>query len=418
MAQRWRIIVVGIVVLWLAAMQQFAVLADDPETLTVTPTGPSPTTALEDRPTTDLEDDGADPTPTVTVLPEEATPTVLPEETAVLTPTAESLPTQTARVTATVVVLTDTTEMTPTLAVPTATPTPGADQRAVLVDESLGPVGGQATSQVFVALVDADRAVVSFEIHLFFDPEIIQVAEKDVLAVQTASPVDISEIDNEEGHIVLAMKVRDEALFHETATWDRVATITWAALAEGRSAILVGKETQFEAVDGEVLPAGPVYNGVVLARMPGSIQGQVSLQGRETFEGISVSGSLSGTRFDRESTDAEGVFVLTTSHGEGFYTVLVSKPGYLSAQSDRPVQVTVDSVVDIGTVTLLGGDVNGDDQVDIRDLSYVAWHFDEYDEKADINQDGQVDILDLTLTAGNFGKVGPTVWTVTVTESE
>ena len=75
-------------------------------------------------------------------------------------------------------------------------------------------------------------------------------------------------------------------------------------------------------------------------------------------------------------------------------------------------------VIDIGTVTLLGGDVNGDDRVDIRDLSYVAWHFDEYDEKADINQDGQVDILDLTLTAGNFGQVGPTVWTVTVTESE
>jgi len=328
--------------------------------------------------------------------------------------------TQTARVTATAAALTDTTEITPTVAVPTptVTPTPGADQLAVLVDESLGPVGGQATSQVFVALVDAESAVVSFEIHLLFNPQIIQAAEGDVLAVQTAPPVVVTEIDNDEGHIVLALETRDEALFHETPTWDRIATITWTALAAGQSAVLVGVETQFGTVDGEVLPAGPVYDGVVLARVPGSIQGHVVLQGRETFGGISVSGSLSGTRFDRESTDDEGMFVLTTSHGEGFYTVLVSKPGYLSAQSDKPVQVTVDSVIDIGTVTLLGGDVNGDDQVDIRDLSYVAWHFDEYDEKADINQDGQVDILDLTLTAGNFGKVGPTVWTVTVTESE
>lgn len=339
-----------------------------------------------------------------------------------LTPTVEGRPTQMARVTATV-------EITPTgspttalgdgtIPTPTATPTPGADQRAVLVDESLGPVGGQATSHVFVALVDADREVISFEIHLLFDPEVIQVAERGVPAVQVAPQIVVTEVDNDEGRIVFAMDARNETLFHEAPAWDRIATITWTALTEGRSAVLVGKDTRFGTMDGESLPASPVYNGVVLARVPGSIQGQVTLQGRETFEGVSVSGSLSGTRFDRESTDVEGMFVLTTSHGEGFYTVLVSKPGYLSAQSNKPVQVTVDSVIDIGTVTLLGGDVNGDDQVDIRDLSYVAWHFDEYDERADINQDGQVDILDLTLTAGNFGQVGPTIWTVTVTESE
>ncbi len=69
-------------------------------------------------------------------------------------------------------------------------------------------------------------------------------------------------------------------------------------------------------------------------------------------------------------------------------------------------------MVHLGEITLLGGDVNDDNRIDIRDLSYVAWHFDGYDARADINGDGQVDILDLSLTAGNFGRIGPTTWHV------
>jgi hypothetical protein len=74
--------------------------------------------------------------------------------------------------------------------------------------------------------------------------------------------------------------------------------------------------------------------------------------------------------------------------------------------------VTLDTVVDAGAVTLVGGDVNGDQAIDIRDVSYVAYHFDQYDPQADVNGDGVVDILDLTLVAGNFGQVGPTAWTL------
>jgi hypothetical protein len=109
---------------------------------------------------------------------------------------------------------------------------------------------------------------------------------------------------------------------------------------------------------------------------------------------------------------ADGHFVLTTSYGEGFYTLAAYAPGYLAAESDSPIQVTMDSIVDAGQITLLGGDVNGDNRIDIRDLSFVAWHFDEYDPAADINDDGVVDIADLAMTTSNFGRVGPIPWTV------
>ena len=116
------------------------------------------------------------------------------------------------------------------------------------------------------------------------------------------------------------------------------------------------------------------------------------------------------TRARHQQTEADGQFAITTSHGEGFYTLFVAMPGYLSAEIDRPVKLTMDSIVDVGQVTLLGGDVNGDNRIDGRDLSYVAWHFDEDDPQADVNGDGEIDILDLSLVAGNFGQVGPSNW--------
>jgi hypothetical protein len=74
--------------------------------------------------------------------------------------------------------------------------------------------------------------------------------------------------------------------------------------------------------------------------------------------------------------------------------------------------MTVDAVVDLGEITLIGGDINGDNEIDVRDLSYVAWQFDESDPKADINGDGVVDIFDLSLIAGNFGRKGPIEWKI------
>jgi murein DD-endopeptidase MepM/ murein hydrolase activator NlpD len=67
--------------------------------------------------------------------------------------------------------------------------------------------------------------------------------------------------------------------------------------------------------------------------------------------------------------------------------------------------------VDLCTVTLLGGDVNGDDLIDILDLAYVGGRFSSNDSRADINGDGNVNIFDLTIVGGNFKKSAPSPWT-------
>ena len=60
----------------------------------------------------------------------------------------------------------------------------------------------------------------------------------------------------------------------------------------------------------------------------------------------------------------------------------------------------------MATVTLLAGDINGDDHVDIFDLVTVGSQFGSTSPSpaaADINGDGVVDIVDIVLLAKNYG---------------
>jgi hypothetical protein len=414
MAKRWLRTNKGTiwgVVLLLVVMQAVPLLADEPEaTPTVTPTPITPTPAIVDE---------TPPTATVAAQPELAatlTPTtgltVQPVITATLAPPASPTP-----------------EPTPTAPpTPTVTPTPPSTAHiAVLTSETVLPVGGRKHSEVFIALRDVQPGVRGFELHITFNPAIVRVADVDgeaangiQIAVTTpfgstgdgGGQVTVNQADNESGEIVLAFEQPGGLAVGDANEWHKVATITWIAQAEGKSVIAVDGSTRFIATDGGLLRVDATYNGVVFVRAPGKIAGVVHLQGRTNHHGISVSGVLVTARVDKAPTGEEGRFAITTSHGEGFYTLIASMPGYLTAESDSPVKVTMDGIASAGEVTLLGGDVNGDNRVDVRDLSYVAWHFGEYDADADVNGDGVIDISDLTLTASNFGRQGPTTWQV------
>jgi hypothetical protein len=313
-------------------------------------------------------------------------------------------------------------------ATPTPTPSsplPGTAHLAVQVGESVVAVGGTASSEVFVSLTDVQPGISGFSLNLRFDPKVVQVVDADGIAgngtqVETVTffvgpqvgPQTVTEnrVDNVAGEIWLTVMQEGDTPVHDTPSWYKVATLVWTGSREGNSVVSVGSASYFVGPGGQRFELDAARNGTVFVRKPAQIQGTVWLQGRETSDGAQVACELSAARVDTVGARPDGRFVLTTSHGEGFYTVRASAPGYLSAEGDRPVKLTVGSSVDLGEVVLYGGDATGDDRVDIRDLSYVAWQFDGDDAKADINGDGQVDILDLSLIAGNFGRVGPTSW--------
>jgi hypothetical protein len=308
---------------------------------------------------------------------------------------------------------------------PTPTPTsiaqPGAAYIAVLIGECVVPVGGTASSDVFVHLQDVHPGIVRMQLVLHFDPQIVRAQDADgqsangiQVAVaaffESAQTTIENRADNDSGEIALTLAQAEDRPVQETASWRKVATIVWTGQQAGHSALIVGEESRFASVDGQTYAPTALHHGTAFARLPAQVKGRVLLQGRSEHGNTLIGSSLTATRVDRSYTGADGSFVVTATHGEGYYTLSASAPGYLTAESSGPIKLTVGDEIELAPITLLGGDVNGDNLIDIRDLSYVAYHLGGLDVQSDINGDGEVDILDLTLVSGNFGTAGPIPW--------
>ena len=125
-------------------------------------------------------------------------------------------------------------------------------------------------------------------------------------------------------------------------------------------------------------------------------------------------------------TDAAGTFTipLPGSLAGGVHTLRAEYPGYLASQKTITIG-TGGGLLDVGPTTLRGGDINGDNKINILDVGIVIGKFGgpfpvrsafpcpplAPDEPADINDDGLTNISDLAIIAGaNFGMVGPTPW--------
>lgn len=96
---------------------------------------------------------------------------------------------------------------------------------------------------------------------------------------------------------------------------------------------------------------------------------------------------------------------------DGSYRLLLRAPGYLARSV--PVTVSGSGTVIVPQVTLLGGDANGDDAVDVLDLAELIAAFDSSDGDpnwnggiADFNYDGAVDVFDLAILIQNFDQTG------------
>jgi hypothetical protein len=119
------------------------------------------------------------------------------------------------------------------------------------------------------------------------------------------------------------------------------------------------------------------------------------------------------------NTDGNGAFQFS-DQPEGKYTFRAAYPGYLASEKTG-VSVSA-TTIDLGITTLRGGDVNGDNAINIFDVVKIVNKFGQSgvavrgatcsdpDEAADINNDGLVNIRDLTITTGNWGLVGPQPW--------
>ena len=130
--------------------------------------------------------------------------------------------------------------------------------------------------------------------------------------------------------------------------------------------------------------------------MPLEIGGAIYLQGRTEFSNTTIAVQPSG---DIISTEIGGTFNLTATLP---CTLTVTRPGYLA--KEWVITETATVYLELEPVTLWGGDINADGQIDILDLAFIGANFGSSNDQADITGDGIVDIRDLVLPAGNFGR--------------
>ena len=136
--------------------------------------------------------------------------------------------------------------------------------------------------------------------------------------------------------------------------------------------------------------------------------GQVDLPGRADDSGVTI--TVEGTDISIIST-ADGSFTLTGVPA-GKQTLIFSKELFLVRK--LTVDVPAIGILELSDpVTLKPGDANGDNEVNIQDLTLLASAYrsvegedEHYNAATDFNADGKVNIQDLTLLAGSYRQVG------------
>lgn len=298
----------------------------------------------------------------------------------------------------------------PPTATPTPSPTAGAPpETAVYISPASQEAGVGSTGTVHVS-IDHVTGLYGYEIHLTFDPAIVQ-AEGDIQPgdIFAGKPVQIfqNDINNTRGTVDYAVTLQAEP---EGVTGDgTLLGLAFQCTAEGTSGISLTAESRLSDIEGDPIER-TLQNGTITCLGAGQIAGLVQLQGRQDHSDATVT---VGTTGRYTVTQGSGDY-LVTGVPPGTHPVTVTMSGYLPATRDE-VSVEPGQTTTLPAVELLGGDANNDGCINIQDAVIVSRDFGKdvppADSRADVNGDGQVNIQDAVLVSRNFGKCAPSPWT-------
>ncbi len=250
-----------------------------------------------------------------------------------------------------------------------------------------------------------DNALCGFKLQLTFDPAVVSLAN-------IVSPLYGVIIKPGNGFIDFeASSLTPPPSQHVT-----LATLTWNPQQAGNTALTLSG--QLYNCQGALLPT-TIHNGEISVTAAGYVTGRVLLQGRSTYTETLVRLTESPCPAPASApgltceTEADGDFAFAVASSPLYQCVYVTHRGYLSGQKRAPQG-------QLGTLTLLGGDINngcqGDNTINIYDLSLIGGCH-EYGNQnciqipdkacADLTADGVINIFDLVMAAVNFGKSGP-----------
>ena len=105
--------------------------------------------------------------------------------------------------------------------------------------------------------------------------------------------------------------------------------------------------------------------------------------------------------------NVDGTFSLTAPVGT--YTVVATASGFLSAQG--PATLTAGTTATKSTVSLLAGDIDGNNVIDQYDAMTIGMNYNmAFPDAADLNADGIINVLDLEDLAANYRASGALYW--------
>ncbi|HSM70068.1 MAG TPA: carboxypeptidase regulatory-like domain-containing protein [Anaerolineales bacterium] len=107
------------------------------------------------------------------------------------------------------------------------------------------------------------------------------------------------------------------------------------------------------------------------------------------------------------TAESDGTFSVMAPAGT--YKVVATAAGFLSAEASATL--TADATTTLSAVTLLAGDIDGNNVIDQFDAMTIGMSYNASDPAAaDLNNDGVINVLDLELLAANYRLTGPIVW--------
>ena len=180
-----------------------------------------------------------------------------------------------------------------------------------------------------------------------------------------------------------------------------VATITFLGAATGTSP-LAFTEVKVANSSGQAVSYAYLDGSIIVAIL-GDVQGYAYLEGR-TNHSLSTVDIVNGTTAG--TVTASNGYYKFVDVMNGTYDVTIDHSMYLNATGT--CQATGSGTTTWPSVTLLAGDLNDDNSINILDLVLCAANFNTVYAPADVNADGIVDIFDVVLIGKNFGMSGPT----------
>lgn len=238
----------------------------------------------------------------------------------------------------------------------------------------------------------------AFELELTFDPNVVLVVDanpnSDGVQIKERHAfgfVVINQVDNQAGRIQFGAALSDIS-----GTLD-LLEINWQLQQAGQSELRFKKSALVNKKEQAI--SHVTQNGQLeLSSACNKVSGRVTLQGRSNHQGVLITDALG----QQTQTDLTGGFSFF-----GGASLVAKKAGYLTAMAEIKAGDNQNSPVNVGRITLLAGDVTGDNVINIFDLSYMANRFNSDDTSADLNADGVVNIFDMVLASGNWQKQGP-----------